>query len=224
MSDLQLPEQLDLNHFLSIQAHDLKTPFNHIIGFARVMLSGQDGPLTDYQKEDLTTIYNSGVRTLSWVNAIIEAARLNGGEKTPQPVDFDLPRVMEEALSQWKRANPTRKFEFEHRCACASPICHLDEFQIRQALVSLISYVAEFVKVPARILLIAADENDHLFFTLRSMGEKNKTPSALDLELQGYIGRAYLVQNGGQIRLVQENEDGATIQFILPKSIGAPAQ
>ncbi len=219
MSELHLPEHLDLNRFLSVQAHDLKTPFNHIIGFARVMLSGQDGPLTDYQKEDLTTIYNSGVRTLGWISAIIEAARLNSGEKTPQPSDFDLRRVMEEALSQWKRANPTRKFEFEYRCACVSPLCRLDEFQIRQALVSLISYVAEFVKAPAKILLIAADENDHTFFTVRSMGEKNKTPSALDLELQGYIGRAYILQNGGTMRLVQENEDGVTVQFVLPKSL-----
>lgn len=220
MSALSLPDHLDLNRFLSIQAHDLKTPFNHIIGFARVMLSGQDGPLTDYQKEDLTTIYNSGVRMLGWMSAIIEAARLNGGEKTPQPAECDLRRVMEEALAQWKRANPNRKFDFENRCTCISTACHLDEFQIRQALVSLISYVAEFVKAPARILLIAADENDHAFFTVRSMGEKNRTPSALDLELQGYIGRAYIVQNGGEIRLVQENEDGATLQFTLPKGNG----
>ncbi len=219
MAELHLPEQLDLNRFLSVQAHDLKTPFNHIIGFARVMLSGQDGPLTDYQKEDLTTIYNSGVRMLGWMSAIIEAARLNGGEKSPQPAECDLRRMMEEALSQWKRANPNRKFNLENRCTCVSTSCRLDEFQIRQALVSLISYVAEFVKAPARILLIAADENDHAFFTVRSMGEKNKTPSSLDLELQGYIGRTYILQNGGDIRLAQENEDGATVQFILPKTM-----
>jgi|YNPNPStandDraft_1061719.scaffolds.fasta_scaffold17730_1 signal transduction histidine kinase len=221
MATLHLPEQLDLNRFLSVQAHDLKTPFNHIIGFSRVMLSGQDGPLTEYQREDLTTIYNSGARMLDWLSAIIEIARLNGGEKTPQPSEFDLPRVMEEALSQWKRAHPTRKFDFENRCTCAKTTCHLDEFQIRQALVSFVSYVAEFVKPPARILLIAADEDDHLFFTIRSLGEKNKNPSAIDLELQGYIGQAYITQHGGKIRLVQENEDGVTIQFTLPRSVSS---
>ncbi len=49
----EFPVNFDLGAFLSRESHDLKTPFNHIIGFSRIVLKGQDGPLTDFQREDI---------------------------------------------------------------------------------------------------------------------------------------------------------------------------
>ena len=46
-----LPTQIDLDQFISVQAHDLRTPFNHIIGFSKMTLNTiGDAPLTNFQK------------------------------------------------------------------------------------------------------------------------------------------------------------------------------
>ena len=44
---LELPEQVDLVHFISREAHDLRSPFNQVVGFTKIVLNGLDGPLTD---------------------------------------------------------------------------------------------------------------------------------------------------------------------------------
>ncbi len=33
---IELPTQIDLDRFISTQAHDLRTPFNHITGFSKI--------------------------------------------------------------------------------------------------------------------------------------------------------------------------------------------
>ena len=50
--------------------HDLKTPINSITGFSKVILNGIDGPAKDLQREDLTTIFESGQRLLSMIDDV----------------------------------------------------------------------------------------------------------------------------------------------------------
>src|SRR5512135_1784371 len=96
---IQLPTQIDLELFISEQAHDLRTPFNHIIGFSKMTLNTVgDLPLTSYQKEDLTTVYRSGLRALGLMNGLIDIARINRDEKELKPADVDLEPILESCL------------------------------------------------------------------------------------------------------------------------------
>jgi K+-sensing histidine kinase KdpD len=40
----------------------------------------------------------------------------------------------------------------------------------------------------------------------------------MDLEMLGYVTRAFVEQHGGEIRQAEENDDGAIIQITLPKT------
>ncbi len=48
--------------------HDLKTPINAVTGFSKVMLKGIDGPITELQREDLNTIFESGRQLLNMID------------------------------------------------------------------------------------------------------------------------------------------------------------
>ncbi len=48
--------------------HDLKTPINAITGFSKVILKGIDGPITDFQQEDLTAIFEAGRQLLAMLD------------------------------------------------------------------------------------------------------------------------------------------------------------
>lgn len=49
-------------------SHDLKNPINSINGFSWVILKGIDGPITEYQREDLTSIHEAGKKLLDMIN------------------------------------------------------------------------------------------------------------------------------------------------------------
>jgi len=62
---------------VSRMGHDLKTPINAITGFSRVILKGIDGPITDFQREDLTSIYEGGVKLLTMINDVFSIRKLD---------------------------------------------------------------------------------------------------------------------------------------------------
>jgi len=62
---------------MSRMGHDLKTPINAITGFSRVILKGIDGPITDFQREDLTSIYEGGVKLLTMINDVFSIRKLD---------------------------------------------------------------------------------------------------------------------------------------------------
>ena len=66
--------------FLANMSHELRTPLNSIIGFSRVMLKGIDGPLTELQETDLTSIYNNGQNLLGLINDILDMSRIEAGK------------------------------------------------------------------------------------------------------------------------------------------------
>jgi signal transduction histidine kinase len=210
------PDQIDLAQFVSVEAHDLRSPFNHVVGFSKLMLNGQDGPLTDLQKEDLTTVYRSALRALTLMNNLIDMARLGRREKTVSPALLDTLRVLDEAVAQWKKVNPGRQIQVEIDGQPALPALQADEAHLKQAVVSFMGYAAEYVENPAKIIVRAEAEPGWHVITITSTGKRPPFVPALDLSMYGFIGRGMVELNGGLIRSGEDRADGATICFALP--------
>jgi two-component system cell cycle sensor histidine kinase PleC len=68
--------------FLSHLSHDIRTPLNHIIGFADLMRQETYGPLGDTRYANyVDTIKGSGERLLTFFASILELAEFESGEK-----------------------------------------------------------------------------------------------------------------------------------------------
>jgi len=215
---IDLPTQIDLDLFISKQAHDLRTPFNHITGFSKMLLNTvSDAPLTDFQKEDLGTVYRSGMRALTLLNGLIDIARINQHEKEPNPKDTDIEQLIAQGLAQWKKFNPGAEVQLDYQVLAFVKTIHTDEQIARQIISSFIAYVALYCESGAAVNIIAADEPDWLVFTFTSTGVKARLPSELDREMFGYVNRTLIEMQNGQIRQAEETDDGAIIRFALPK-------
>ena len=71
--------------FLAHLSHDIRTPLNHIIGFAEMMQHETFGPLGDQRYADyIESIRTSGERLLSFFASILDLAELDGGRRMLQ--------------------------------------------------------------------------------------------------------------------------------------------
>lgn len=213
--ELGLPAGFDLAQFISTEAHDLRSPFNHVVGFAKIVLNGQDGPLTDLQKEDLITVYQSGLRALTLMNHLIDMARLSRREQPASPAAVDPARVFEQAVAQWKKFNPGRQIQVETDLQTALSL-QSDEVRLRQAVASFIGFAAAFTEDPATLFIRAEVEPGWQVVTISSHGRRPSFPAALDLAMCGGVGRGLVELLGGQIRSAEDNAEGAAICFALP--------
>ncbi|MBI5959492.1 MAG: GAF domain-containing protein [Chloroflexi bacterium] len=138
-------DQLQKN-FLAAMSHELRTPLNSIIGFSRVILKGIDGPLTDTQEQDLTTIYDSGKHLLGLVNDILDQAKIEAQKMELLWGYFKVQDVIESVLSSAKVLTRDKPVRLHTEIAENLPPVYGDDSRTRQILLNLISNAAKFTE------------------------------------------------------------------------------
>ncbi len=131
-------------NFLAAMSHELRTPLNSIIGFSRVILKGIDGPLTDMQEQDLTTIFESGKHLLGLVNDILDQAKLEAGKMELTLGYFKAQEVINGVMSSAVGLTRDKPIRLHTEIADNLPDVYGDEFRTRQILLNLISNASKF--------------------------------------------------------------------------------
>jgi signal transduction histidine kinase len=217
MEKFEFPEQLDLAEFISKEAHDLKSPFNRILGFTKMLMKGMSGPITDMQKDDLTTVFQNGSQAMTMMSNLIDMARLSRGEKSFAPTACEASRLLNQVVAYWKQNKAEKEVEFEVFTNPAEVNFKADEPLLRQGILNLGLYLAEYTQLPARISLEAEESAEGILFSLRSHGQKNPIPVEIDLTMSAFIGQSVVKLHGGQFRKLEGDDQGGLIQFVLPK-------
>jgi GAF domain-containing protein/DNA-binding response OmpR family regulator len=134
------------SQFLANMSHELRTPLNSIIGFSRVILKGIDGPLTEMQEQDLTTIYNSGQHLLNLINDILDQAKIAAGKMDLQMDFFEIKGVIDAVRSIGIGLVKDKPIDIFVELAPGLPRVYGDEFRTRQVLLNLVSNAAKFTR------------------------------------------------------------------------------
>lgn len=216
-TQIDFPAQVNLEEKISEWAHDLRSPFNHVIGFTKLMLKGQSGPLTDLQKEDLTTVYRGSLRAMLLINNLIEIARLQRGEKDVQPSPLDLEATLDQAIAQWQKNNPGLEMPIAVLLTAQSPSAALDEQPLEWVLHGFFSYLAAYSDGTGSLTLEVGEEKEVLLFTLHQTGITKRGFDEVIMEMFAHICRAYIELQGGEIRDSELDETEAMVRFTLPR-------
>ena len=132
------------SQFLANMSHELRTPLNSIIGFSRVILKGIDGPVTDLQTQDLTSIYSSGQHLLGLINDILDLARIEAGKMELVLDELDLRDVIKGVLSTAVGLVKDKPITLHEEVALDLPPVHADSMRVRQVMLNLLSNAAKF--------------------------------------------------------------------------------
>ena len=132
--------------FLANMSHELRTPLNSIIGFSKVILKGIDGPLTEMQEQDLSTIYNSGIHLLNLINDILDQAKIAAGKMDLHFDYFDMKAVVDAVRSIGIGLVKDKPINIHVEIGPGLPRAFGDELRTRQVLLNLVSNAAKFTR------------------------------------------------------------------------------
>lgn len=75
--------------FVSLVAHDLRTPFNSILGFLKVMENDNNPTQHDKHKEITKRLIKTSENTIVMIDQLLDISRLQTGRLAPKPSFFD---------------------------------------------------------------------------------------------------------------------------------------
>lgn len=129
--------------FVSNVTHELKTPLVAIRGYNESILEGRFGPLTDKQRDGLAVAVRNVDRLQKLIEEILEFERIDSGQVTLRPEDFDLVPLIRSTVENFRPVLEKRRVTVRSRLP-ASMIVHADREKIGRVLLNLISNAAKF--------------------------------------------------------------------------------
>jgi K+-sensing histidine kinase KdpD/DNA-binding response OmpR family regulator len=154
--------------FLATMSHELRTPLNSIIGFTRVILKEIDGPLTDLQRTDLQTVYDSGNHLLGLINNILDVMRIEAGKMEITIEDVEIPPIVRGVMDVAKALVKDKGLALEEDLPDDLPTIKADGRRVRQVLLNLVGNAAKFTEEGFIRVKVRVDGPDVVFAVIDS--------------------------------------------------------
>lgn len=157
--------------FLSMMSHDLRTPLTTIFGHARLLASGQYGPLSAAQTEAVDTIAKACAEQMTLISDILEFARLDSGRievrRSPVAVLDAIERA--ETLMRVQIADADLTLRRDLACAEGTSV-FADADRLQQILLNLLSNAVKYTPPGGEITLACSVAGDRVRVAVRDTG------------------------------------------------------
>lgn len=219
--------------FLSIVSHDLRSPFNSILGFCEILLDPAQEVTPEESHEFLTVIHQAAELQLKLINNLLDWSRLETNRMPFKPKALLLSKMVEDNLYSLRGIAHKKRLTFTNTVPKNIEI-HGDEALIQQLIQNLIGNALKFTPDGGTIHVGATQQKkmvevfvqdngvgmpdsaleqlfriDTMFHTQGTQGERG---SGLGLLLCKEI----VNKHQGTIRVESELEKGTTFYFTLP--------
>jgi signal transduction histidine kinase len=225
-----LSYERERSDFLAALSHELRTPLNAILGFADVLLSEVDGPLTEEARENLTVVHQAGDHLRSLINDILDLSALETGKLNLQLKKTDLWSIATDVVRETRLAAQNKGLTIQLE---GSPVFAIsDQLRVRQVLGNLLSNAVKFTSEGTIVVRveerrdqaaltvadtgpgIATEDQAAVFEEYRQSGDWQSRGAGAGLGLA--ITRRLVRMHGGRIELESSLGKGARFTVLLP--------
>jgi signal transduction histidine kinase len=233
-------EELNANKdkFFSIIAHDLKNPFNTIIGLSELLLYKLDQYPREKIREFITQIYNYSTHTYTLLDNLLQWARSQTHQMEVQPDFIDLKTLVNDNVNLLTNKAEEKNIDLQIDLDDQASQAYADENMISTVIRNLVSNAIKFtsdkgwVKIhnysrQGEVVLSVRDngvgipeENLPKLFDLKTSYSTHGTHSEKGTGLGLLLCKEFVQMNRGHIWVESEPGKGSTFSFSLPNSPG----
>jgi PAS domain S-box-containing protein len=229
------------SEFLSSMSHELRTPMNSILGFAQLLQTDPDNPLTDTQKESVDQIARAGWHLLQLINDVLDLAKVEAGKIEAILEDVDLDTVMAECLSLVMPLAEKHGIELVDQATSTAFHVRADHTRLKQVVLNLVSNGIKYNRRNGSVAIEARRVDDWCEIAIVDTGV-GLTPEQIDRifepfsrvaahrdEIEGTgigltITRKLVALMGGAIGVESQPGQGSRFWVRIPLFQGAPGR
>ncbi len=169
-ANARLEEMMRLRReFLRNLSHELATPMTPIVGYLKLLLDEELGPLTPMQKKSLGSVASSTDRLRNLIDTLLDVSSFETGRMHFYTRDYDFGRVAARALEQVRPRFEERRLEVFVEPAPGGLKGRGDPEKLRRAMVHVLDNAAKFTPEGGQVAVAIArlDEPSDTFYELR---------------------------------------------------------
>lgn len=133
-----------LMRFMSVVAHDLKSPLAAIQSYFSVLLGGYSGPLTDKQKQMIERSSQRVVGLLELISDLLDISRIELGTAFQEKKDISPLEVLKAPLEDAQAAAQQKNVAIELRAPPDLPRVSVSPARLQQVFANLLSNAVKF--------------------------------------------------------------------------------
>ena len=223
--------------FVSLAAHQLRTPLSAIKWTLKMLLDGDLGPISEEQEGFIKKTYISNERMISLINDLLDVTRIEEGRYLHKPALAEFEPIVEFVIELFQEeiANKKIKFNFKKpKTKLPKTVVDIEKIKlvIQNLLDNAVKYTLPGGKVTA---LLEHDKNKkEIIFSVEDTGVgipldqqprlftkffRGVNVERMDTEGSGlgiFISKNIVEAHGGKIWFESEEGKGTTFYFSLP--------
>jgi len=219
--------------FFSIIAHDLKNPFNAILGFSNLLYEAYDNFDEKQRKTFIKNICEASENTFKLLQNLLEWSRTQTGNIEFNPVNIDLNTLVTENISILKTASDNKKLKISSEIDPKTKV-FADENMVKVIIRNLLSNAIKFTKPGGKVEFTSTNKRDFIEICIADSGvgiegknlkrlfridDQYKTQGTSEEQGSGLgliLCKEFVEKNGGQIWAESDIDAGSKFKFTLP--------
>ncbi len=220
--------------FVSLTAHQLRTPLSAIKWTLRMLLDGDLGRITEEQKDFLEKTYKSNERMITLINDLLDVTRIEEGRYLYKPVLTDTEPIVQFAINSHKEEIKKKKIKFEFKKPEEElPKIKLDVEKIRLAIDNLIDNAIRYTPAYGKVTVSLEYRKGVIEFSIKDTGvgipkdqqgrvftKFFRAANVMRMATEGFGLGLFITKNiieahGGKIWFESEEGKGTTFYFTL---------
>jgi signal transduction histidine kinase len=223
--------------FVSLSAHQLRTPLSAIKWTLKMFLEGDIGEITEEQKGYLEKTYQSNERMIDLINDLLNVTRIEEGRYLYKPELTDPTAIVQDVVDALREQIKNRKIKFRFdRPKKALPLIKADEEKIKLVVHNLLDNALAYTPSSKEISVFLHEEKDDIEFGVKDSGigipkdqqgriftKFFRGTNAMKVDTGGtglglYISKNIVEAHGGSIWFESKEGEGTTFFFKVPKA------
>jgi len=238
---IERTEQLRLanaskDKFFSIIAHDLKSPFNALLGLSDIMIENWEVLPDEDKIEFIKDINEASKNTFNLLKNLLEWTRSQTGRINIEPSKFFPAAIVDENFRVLQQHADSKKISIENNVN-TDYCCFADENMISTVFRNLVSNAIKFTNTNGKIIVSSNEDGDFYTFSIKDDGIgmnketlkelfslSNKSQRSGTSEESGtglglILCKEFIEKNSGKLWVTSIENEGSTFSFTLPKVI-----
>ncbi len=223
--------------FVSLAAHQLRTPLSAIKWTLRMLLDGDLGKITEEQREFIEKTYSSNERMINLINDLLDVTRIEEGKYLYKPTLESIENLIQFVINAYKEEIERKNLELDFKKPEKKlPRAIVDVEKIRLVIENLLDNAVRYTPPGGRVTISLRyiEKEKEIEFSIKDTGvgvPKDQQErvfnkffrgvNVMRMETEGtglglFIAKNIIEAHGGKIWFESEEGKGTTFYFTLP--------